>query len=488
MRRILTILMFVSLIPALLIAWQRIRAEQGNKVVAIVMDYPSLKAQAGLLGKPTQALLAHYQKEGVNGVGVYEDSVQSRILEGKAAYASGSSLLAKHPGAAVHPSWTYLRSLAPGTVAQLRSRYRSPSQVLQIGKQRWTGWPVDIRGLPAGAPMRLLRSLHRRGLLVVYRPFYSSLERHLGRLLPPAHLAPFLAFLGSSVPGAGNHQLLAAYSQKLSGRTLAPIGFNAQTGMLSLASQHPAVQLFSLPSNYLATLSPQSASLKYVLGAANRSYRLLYLHPYTSVKSTDLLIRSVVAGLKAHGFTIGTPQPVSFVPNHTLQRLSLIGPLLALVLLALSYRLRWLGVAVAVLVVLLAVADAGHTLAGGALMAGLTFPVLGLVNRRERPVDWVTATLYTLSGAMFAQAMGVSRLGMLALSPYRGVALVLTEAVHDAALADDSAGQQDRVDPAHEGAVQADQGQRMPDQLLEAGADHVVLQQAAHLELQPRSP
>jgi Family of unknown function (DUF5693) len=60
-----------------------------------------------------------------------------------------------------------------------------------------------------------------------------------------------------------------------------------------------------------------------------------------------------------------------------------------------------------------------------ALLAACVFPALGFSLSRDSALDWFKATLVTLMGAFFVSAIGVDRNQVLALEPFKGVALTL---------------------------------------------------------------
>jgi hypothetical protein len=151
------------------------------------------------------------------------------------------------------------------------------------------------------------------------------------------------------------------------------------------------------------------------------------VRPFATAPATTEFLTKVQSGLRKANITVGTPDVTrSYEPNTVLQLLSMIGPLLALALLALSYPLQRLGWLVALGTLgLAAAANFGSPFAAGALLAAVTFPALGFVMRRERPTDWLIATGFSLVGVLFVAALGSERLSMLGLEPFRGVGLTL---------------------------------------------------------------
>jgi hypothetical protein len=105
--------------------------------------------------------------------------------------------------------------------------------------------------------------------------------------------------------------------------------------------------------------------------------------------------------------------------------LSVVGPVLALALLATCFSSAWLGTLIAVGTLGLCLVAGGLGFSGVALLAACVFPTLGFALARETPISWFKATLITLMGAFFVAALGTSRNEVLTLEPFRGVALTL---------------------------------------------------------------
>lgn len=416
-------LLLLSLIPAALLAVSRLRFEQGEKNLAIVMDYQALTQQARQIGQTPLQLLAHYRTLGVNGVSLYEDVIGDRVQDGSVLYRSGADLLAQYPQSAAKPNWYYLRSVKPGTAERLATRYTIPTEQITVDSQSWVGWPAMPLNLPAGPNRALIDQLQRLGYVLVYRPFDYPAVKNIGADWPNV---PFIAFNGLKVVGANSPEGLRNTDLNLGSRIPAIIESNPQKGLDVLLEHHPGARLFSIRPEWQGVLTPEDTSDKFVLAARERSQRLLYIRPFETVDQTDTFLKRMVAGIKKAGIEITRPTIHAYQPSRALRLLSLLGPLAALGLLALSYPLTRLGLVVGVLTLLGVVAYNGGDLFGaGALLAAVTFPALGLSLRRERPTDWLIASGISLLGIVFLSALGTQRLSMLGLDPFKGVGLTL---------------------------------------------------------------
>ncbi|WP_407540558.1 DUF5693 family protein [Deinococcus radiomollis] len=420
----LLIVIALSLIPALVLAVSRVQFESAQKTVSLVMDYSALTAQANLNGIAPLDLLARYRKLGVNGVAVYEDTIAT--LENRAVIYKqpGTELAIKYPGQNVNPQKTYMRDLGGGNeVARLRARFTIPFQTQTIGGVSWTVWPTDPSFLPAGPNNGLINTLKAQGYVVVYRPYDSPAVKAPGTDWPDV---PFLAFNDTEVIGARDPQLLEQIKGRLGKRVPAIIEFNPQKGLDELIMGQPGIRLFSINAAWQDLLTPADVSSKFVLAARERSHKLLYTRPFSTIGETETFLSSVQTGLDKWGIKIGTPVPAAYQPSTLLRWLCVLGPLAAIVLIGLSYPLVRLGLIMAGLGLLVALGlNGGQPFPGFALVAAISFPALGLVLRRNDKRDWFVATGFSLVGVLFVSALGANRDSMLGLDPFKGVGLTL---------------------------------------------------------------
>ncbi|GGJ83321.1 DUF5693 family protein [Deinococcus aquiradiocola] len=420
---VLLLLIALSLIPALILAFTRVQFEQAQKTVSIVMDYSSLSAQANLNGQTPLGLLGQYRALGVNGVAVYEDTVGSKVARGELYLKPGSELAVENPGANVNTQLTYTRDLKPGTTAALKARFNLKFTDVTVGGQRWTAWPTDISFLPAGPNTTLISALKAQGYVVVYRPYDSPVVKVPGSDWPDV---PFLAFNDTEVIGARDPELMRQVRARLGNRVPAIIEFTPQKGLDQLIAGGKAVRLFSISAAWQDLLTPPEVSSKFVLAARERSHKLLYTRPFKTVNDTTTFLKDLKTGLDKWGIRVGTPVAAAYEPNLLLKWLCIVGPLAAILLIGLSYPLTRVGLGVAVIGLLIALGlNGGQPFPGFALVAAISFPALGLVMRRDRVTDWFVATGFSLAGVLFVSALGANRDSMLGLDPFKGVGLTL---------------------------------------------------------------
>ncbi|GHF41226.1 hypothetical protein HNQ07_001503 [Deinococcus metalli] len=421
----LLIVIALSLIPALILAVQRVQYEQAQKTTALVMDYPALVTQARRYGLEPQALLDKYKALGVNGVALYEDTIASLEQRGEVYLKNGSDLAADFPNQGVKTNAVYMRAATPQIAEALRARYTIPTRDVTVDGKTWVEWPSDPRYLPAGPDTQRVAELKAQGLVLVYRPYQDEAVpiQKVGADWPDV---PFIAFTGDEVIGARTPDLLSQVDKAIGTRMPAIIEGNIQKGLEDLVITHGGARLFALAPSWQNQLDPLDVASKYNLAGRERGMRLMYLRPYPTIGETETMLTRASELLKKSGVTVGTPTVQFFTPSPLLKALSMIGPLAALLLLGLSFPLARLGmIAAGVTAVLAFGLNTLHPFESAALVAAVTFPALGLILRRARVTDWFIATGLSLVGVLFVSALGASRESTLGLEPFRGVGLTL---------------------------------------------------------------
>ncbi len=424
---VLGMLLTLSLIPALILAWQRIQFERAYNTVGLVIDYQDIVVQARENGLDEFELLKQYQREGINGVSVYETSLQRLVQFDRVIFRDGSSwrnerLSLGRDVSNVLSREYYLRSLEPGVAERFTAKYRYPTRTVRIDNQDWIAFPVDVGALPAGPDSALIAQLEALGLFIVYRPFEASSLTDPGADFPKV---PYIVYAGDEVTGNSTEQKLKTMIQRTKNTLTGVVESVEQAGMMDIAKVNPVVRVFAIPAAWQSVLDPEEAASKFVLAARERNHRLLYLRPYERIDDTDLFLDKIKVGLERADMQIGQPTALEFSQNEWLRRLSLAGPLLGLALFATLFPWQWLGVLVALGTLAVSFFFGGFGSRGEALLAAIVFPVLGFALAREKLIDWGRACAITLMGAFFVSALGAGRNEVLALEPFRGVALTL---------------------------------------------------------------
>jgi hypothetical protein len=435
MKPLLWLLVALSLIPASVLVVRRVAAEGANRQISMVMDEQALRQQADALALDPFELALRYQRLGLEGISVYEETPETLAADGKIVAMRGYELAAAVAAAGGAPpplpgGSTVLAELKPGALqAALAKTEPAPPEFRWAGRT-WYAFPGDVFGtLPAGPDLERLRRYEDAGFDIAYRPRNHPLLAKVGEDFPDA--ANYLVHAGLEVAGHPDHlEETVAVSQEY---LTAIIEGTEQSGMTRIARRVPTVRLLSFNQDYVnLRLRPGDLIDKYLLAANERNVGLLYVRPYTEpqlgniLANTEALVSGLRASLEREGFQVGPLETleVDYHPNTVLRLLSAIGVLAGLALLALAFPGPW-GALVALAVLALGVLAGGPDWDALALTSALVFPVIGYAHLRERLGALGGATLISLAGATLLIAVGSDREAMMAITPFAGVAATL---------------------------------------------------------------
>ncbi len=414
MKRVLYILILVSLIPSLLALAPRLRVEHPGPVV-LTVDWTALVRAAEQRGEDPLTLLEHYRSLGVDGVAIYQPTVTEAADAGQLTYLSGDLLNFLYPAEGFSPGWFYLTA-PKGELTPLEQLWTLPQARVVFRGHLWLGFPTDVSSLPAPPDTQLILRLYRKGFQVSYRPLNSPYLAWPQPSLPQG--ISNVVFAGTNVLGYPGHLAIAG---KLLTAPLALIEGASQAGFLEVAKSHPVLRLFSLNPAYQLQLGPLTSTAKFVLAAHERGQQILYFRPFAKAVQTDQFLKVLTQRLKADHIAVGTPKTRDFAPSP-LRYAAWIGVLAGLLLLGLGYRnpYGWL-LAFLLFAGVLAYAR-GES---GPLLAALIFPVLGFLERKEGFILWIYATAFALVGVVFLSALGSRPDTVIDLAPFKGVSLTL---------------------------------------------------------------
>ncbi|CAA9566744.1 MAG: Permease of the drug/metabolite transporter (DMT) superfamily [uncultured Truepera sp.] len=425
----------LSLIPGGLLAWERVRTENGSETVTLLMDEPAIAEQAAYEGVEPFALATRYREAGLNGVALYEQTLQTLAEKGKVALLPGTDARAEASlngrRLQLPPNSLLVRALTPGALAGALSKNRPRPQTVRLGDQTWYVFSEpnaeDRAGAqrPAGPDQVQLRRYRGAGWDIAYRPVNYPNLADVGTDFPDVS---YLIHEGLEV--AGNPERLsetvAASQDYLTGL----VEGTEQAGMSAVSGKVPLARVFSVSQEWLNTLTPQEVADKYLLAANERGARLLYLRPYTDEtvgnmrENTEALVRTLRTSLEAEGYRIGPVRALSYTSPPLLRALAGVGVLAGVGLLATLYPGVW-GALVALGVLALGVLAGGFGWDALALTAALSFPVLGYALLPAKLWSVVGAVLISLAGAVLLAAVGSDRNTLLAVTPFSGVAATL---------------------------------------------------------------
>jgi hypothetical protein len=419
------------LVPGLWLAAKRHQAEQASRTVTLLIDGLDLYTQADLLGLAAPELGQRYRALGLNGIALYEETLETLTHKGKVVMMPGSELRAQALARGEEPPQLEAQSLVvaelePGALAGLLHKTAPAPERITLAGRPWWRFSGDVRERPAGPDKAAMRSWHEAGWDIAYRPVNHLSLTAVGEDFPEE--ASYLIHAATEVAGQPDllDELVASSQRYLTGL----IEATSQDGMNRIIGRVPANRVFSISQDWLDTLPPLEVADKYLLAASERGARLLYLRPYSTskmgnpFKNTERMIGALTAGLRERGFTVGLVEPLNYRADPRLRALSAVGIVASLGLLALMYPGLW-GAAMAFGLLGSSVMVAGPSFDALALIAALSFPVIGYGLLPQRLSSLGVATLISLAGAVLLAAVGTDRNAMLAAQPFVGVAATL---------------------------------------------------------------
>ncbi|MEX2533973.1 MAG: DUF5693 family protein [Trueperaceae bacterium] len=433
MKRLLWLLVVLSLVPASILVVRRVAAEGGGRTVTMVMDEQALFEQADKLGLPPFELALRYQDLGLEGIAVYEETPETLAAAGKIIAMPGYELQAAVAAAGGEPpelpgGSTVMSELWPGALDSALRNSRPVAQEFDWAGRSWYAFPGDVFStLPAGPDLERIQRYAQAGFDIAYRPRNHPLMTSL-EFPREAH---YLVHAGLEV--AGHPDMLSETVAQSQGFLTGIIEGTEQSGMSLVAGRLPTVRLLSFNQDYInLRLQPGELIGKYLLAASERGVSLLYLRPYTEsqlgnmLENSEALVSGLRTALEREGFEVAPLRTleIEFRTDPLLRALSGVGVLAGLALLALAYPAPW-GALVSLALLTLGIFAGGIDWDALALVAALVFPVIGYAHLRERLVSLSVATLISLAGAMLLIAVGSDQAAMTAISPFRGVAATL---------------------------------------------------------------
>jgi hypothetical protein len=434
-RPLLWSLVLLSLIPASVVVWARVQTEAGSETVTLLMDEPALAEQAAYGDVDAFTLATRLREEGLNGIALYEKTLETLAADGQIALLPGplatAQALAAPERLELPPRSLLVREIREGALAGLLAKTYPRPPTVPFGGALWfvLSEPnaVDRAGAqrPAGPDRAQLERYRAAGWDLAYRPANYPNLQGVGRDFPEVD---YLIHAGLEVAGHPNHlsDLVDASQPYLTGL----IEGTEQAGMSAISTEVPLARVFSISQEWLNTLEPQEVADKYLLAADERGARLLYLRPYTDETvgdmqaNTEALVGALVRGLEGAGYRIGTVTALRFDTSPLLRALAGVGVLAGVGLLATLYPGAW-GALVAGGVLGLGLVAGGLSWDALALAAALTFPVLGLALLPPTLPSLGGALLISLVGAALLAAVGSERDTLLAVTPFAGVAATL---------------------------------------------------------------
>ncbi len=417
-----------------MLALKRIKVEGSRRVVALLMDEKALEEQANILNTTTLEVAERYRELGLNGITLYEDTIENLVNRGEIAVLLGNEALRIALTQSldleelnISANSTLILELKEGALNFMLAKYPVLPEKVNFNGQEWYIFQGDVNDYPAGFSQEVINHWQQAGWDISYRPRNIPNMANVGQDFPKE--ASYLIHEGTDI--AGNPNALDNTISSSQNYLTALIEGTKQNGIEQIIGKVPAVRLFSVSEEWLNTLEPEVAMDKFLLAANERGAKLLYLRPYTKENvgdmfvNTEKLVVGVKEALEKDGFVIGKVRSLEYETDPLLRYLSALGIIAGLLLLVMIYPIN-LGIFVALCLLGLGVlAGEGLGWDSLALVAALTFPVLGYGLLPKRFYSFFIATLISIAGAVLLAAVGSDRNSMLAAEPFAGVAATL---------------------------------------------------------------
>ncbi len=432
-RRILWAIILLSLIPASILVVRRIQSESERPTVTLLMDEIALRDQADVLGITTLELAKRYQALGLNGIALYEDTLENLSRRGEIAVMSGVNLrsVAHALGQEFEniPSNGLLVSeIKPGALDMALAKNAPTPPRFEVGDTTWYSYPNLDNTRPAGSRAEIIQPWKEAGFDIAYRPRnYIGLQK----VSDFPQDVRYIIHSGLEVTGWPNRldELVNASQPHLTGI----IEGTLQDGIKEITDKTPTVRLLSFNQDYVNNkLYPEDLIDKYLLSAEERGIRIFYLRPYTGDQlgdmfaNTEQFISGLSNRLTLERYAIGKlPDPsLNYQTNNLLRGLSGLGAIAGLILITLLYPGVW-GYIVGGGILLLSFYAGRLDWNTLALITALVFPVLGFGFFQKKLYGLGMATGISLIGAILLSAIGSDREAMLSIRPFAGVGATL---------------------------------------------------------------
>jgi hypothetical protein len=436
--KLLWLYLLLAIIISVMLAFQRISIEQGNRNVALIMDHSSIRELSATEGTPEEEVVARFKAAGITGLAFNELTLEQLKLQGSLAWYNGRDFekalragLEQKPSGisndhlpAINPSRLYVALYNKKILEQLRLFI-----ALFCGKDKAMPWPpgagenaevsdkgpvfLEVIGdekslttMGLGFSEEVVRKYREKGLQVVLRPenkktASAAMIDDYGKILQPYAPVYALIFTGSDNDVLGypdyldNTADLIFASGSYLGMIEAPNVKALQKGIQTLGTKcaSRALRVQSVSPQFQDKLTCEDLVGKFELGVRERNIRLIFLRPYVRpmkgkglIESNTFYIESLRKAIESKGFAAGDARSFpDFHPHSGLIALMGSGLFVAfLILLRRLYPASDLSVAISLViwVVLLALFHAtGHLSIWkklAALLGGIVFPILSI--------------------------------------------------------------------------------------------------------------
>lgn len=427
---------FLGLVAALAVGWQRHQTEVGNHTVEMVFDREELAELARLEGRPEAEVLALFREAGVTSLAVYERTLEKLNQSGQVTTAPGAQLLHQYrTGTLSDPFWraqvesgrivpedVYVIGHDGAVFDEVREdlvRRLGPQRVLPVAEgRRLLQVKADYEKVikwNLGLPTDELRQVAEAGFFVVARPSNYALvqaedvEAVFARLDAPGvqGRVSTVMFVGEEVLGHPAQLQLTARRMAERGLTLGLIEhplqlqFVKQEGLLDLAAllNYRAARVYTIAKDEMAKLKVDEAAHRWPVTDQERNIRINLLRKFAKAEPGKTLletnleyVRATRAGIGANGFDFGRAGVFAeFNPPPHLLALMMLGAAAAGVLFLSLLRpfsplLHYILLVITAAVLVVPVFKGGGLMARqvAALASAVLFPALSMTWQLDR--------------------------------------------------------------------------------------------------------
>ncbi len=431
--RVLLGLIFLGLIAALVIGWQRHALEGANLRVEMVMDYEDMVELAEIEGIPAPVLMQQFKDAGITSLAVYETTLEKLNKSGKVTAMPGAHFLHQYrTGTLSDPYWrsmveagqveaedVYVIGQDPAVFAEVRSdltRRLSPERVRMLpGRDNVLAAKANYEKAVKwnlGLSVPEMKEVAGHGFMVVARPTNyvkvraEDIEAVFDRLSAVDQVSTVM-FVGEEALGYPGQLKLTMEKMRERDLTLGMIEhplqlqFVKQEGLTALAALngYKAARVYVIPKEEQPKLKLNEAVHRWAVTDLERNIRINMLRKFDKPEPGKTLLETnldYVSGVRdqmtARGLLIGRAGTFPpFFPNPWLMTVVIAGAVAAGVLFLTQLRPfapRYQAILWLVLTMLLAV----PVLKGGgllvrqatALASAVLFPVLAMTWQLDR--------------------------------------------------------------------------------------------------------
>lgn len=330
---------FLGMLAAAYLAWERHRLEAANRQVELMVDYAEVRQMARRTGLTLAEVLKELKGAGVTGVLFKEQALNDFSLQIWAKSGNeliGDSNLAPQVKKQLNPDYTYLLTNDLKLYGRLIEQFQIKLEKMQalenpggpylvgspLGVENFQniGW-VDTIGL--GFPLEDMALAESLGLnlQVQIKSWPQADDADFQAFFKP--FAQFerlnlILFIDKTLPGAGGKYLLLAEEIRKLDVPIGLIEFYDQKGFKEVATalDKQVVRLHSIDQSLMPTMDPKVARERYTLAVTDRNIRAILVRFYFKTESADLLqdnlnyVGSIARSIQAQGFTLGAPEVI----------------------------------------------------------------------------------------------------------------------------------------------------------------------------------